>query len=203
MGDAEEFEEIEAGGPFEAASAFPASENVPGQAASRAAYRKLFEERQKDCPWWQAYLELRHEGWDWRKAAFIAWSAMPASKRWPETQQELATKILGLRGDRVLRKWLANNPEMRARIETAMLAPLAAHLPDVIQAWVEVAKTPDPAAHKDRITYLQKMKVYTPPAKSMEITGKDGEPIAVDFDEEYRKDMAALMERFGAGAVDE
>lgn len=198
MGDAEEFEEIEAGEPF------PASEHVPGQAASRAAYRKLFEERQKDCPWWQAYQELRMEGWDWRKAAFIAWSAMPASKRWPETQQELATQILGLKADRVLRKWLTNNPEMRARIETAMLAPLAEHLPDVIDAWVKVAKTADPAAHKDRITYLQKMNVYKPPAKSMEISGKDGEPISVDFDEEYRKDMQALMERLNAaGAVDE
>jgi hypothetical protein len=180
------------------AGAFPAPANAPGQAQSRRAYSKLLEEKRDECPWWSAYLDLRSEGWDWRKAAFIAWSALPAEKRWPKTQQELARDVLGLHSDRTLRKWQQKNPRVAERIETALLAPLRERLPNVIAAWVAVAEMRDPSAHKDRITLLQTMKVYKPPAKSVELTGKDGAAVAVDFDAEYRKDMADLMKRMNA-----
>ncbi len=92
-------------------TAFPASPDTPGQAESRTAYQSLQDVRDK-CSWWDEYLELREDGWTWRKAAFIAWSSLPGDKRWPQSQQELATQVLGLKSDRTLRKWRRKDPRI-------------------------------------------------------------------------------------------
>jgi hypothetical protein len=143
-------------------TAFPASENTPGQAVSRVTYRD-FLPTLEGRPWKDVYLQLRAEGWDWRKAVFIAWSAMPSSKRVPKTQKELAA-MLGLSGDKTFRNWMAKRPEMQARIEAFTVSLAGAALADVMEAWSEVAKQTDPKAHQDRITFLRWRGVYKPKA---------------------------------------
>lgn len=154
---------------------FPATEGTPGQVESRASYARL-EEMARKIPWWEEYLQLRFEGWDWRKAAYMAWAVMPSNRRWPETQEALAKEVLGLKSDRTIRKWLEKQPEMRLRIEQLKVGMLGAHLSDVIEAWVTVAKMPDPSAHKDRITYLEHQGVYKPRG-AVELSGPGGGPI--------------------------
>jgi hypothetical protein len=166
-------------------STFPASETTPGQVDSRMAYGML-KARYKDIPWWTEYLALRTKGWDWRKAAFIAWSCVPMDKRKPETIDALAQDVLGLRNARTIRKWRENDPNIDLEIERTRVAMLGDHLPDVLEAWVKVAKMVDPAAHRDRITYLETMNVYKPKsALDVELAGKPGQPVQVERVSEF------------------
>ena len=152
-------------------TAFPASEATPGQAESRTAYAQMFEMVQRRVAeaalrqakgeeltiptWWAEYLALRAEGWDWRKAAFIAWAAQPVVGRWPETQEELAQQVLGLKSDRVICKWRNENPAIGERIEAMQVAPLMLHRRDVIEALIAVASLDSPSAHQDRKLFLE------------------------------------------------
>lgn len=156
--------------------AFPASEETPGQEESRFAFGEL-QVRRGECPWWEDYLELRAEGWDWRKAAYIAWAASPAVGRWPGTQEELADRVLGLRSDRTIRKWREKDAGLEKRIETLQVAPLLRHRRDVIDALVTVARDPDPKSHPDRKLFLEMTGDYRP-RQQTELTGKGGEALA-------------------------
>lgn len=105
-------------------------------------------------------MRLRGEGWDWRKAAYMAWMAAPTSLRKPETLEKLCSEVLGVNDASTVRKWRAKFPEMERRIETLKVSTLGDALADVIETWKTVAKLPDPSAHRDRITYLETMGVY-------------------------------------------
>lgn len=132
-------------------TAFPASEATPGQAESRQARRAFLE---KGCPWLQEYLQLRMEGWDWRKAAYIAWAASPVKGRWPDNQQKLAEEILGLHSDRTIRTWREKHPEMDERVARLQVEPLMLHRRDVILALIESAKKIGKSGAPDRRTYF-------------------------------------------------
>lgn len=142
-------------------TAFPASAKTPGQAASRSAFDR-FQQKIGECEWASEYLELRSEGWTWRLAALIAWLASPADRRWPPNQQELATQVLGLRSDRVIRKWRDKNARIDERVGELQVAPLLRHRRDVINALVKVAATPEAGAHSDRKLYLEMTGDYKP-----------------------------------------
>lgn len=152
---------------------FPASADTPGQAQSRRAYKEILE-AQARFDWWRDYLELTERGWDWRKAVFIAWSASPANKRSPATQNELATQVLGLTSDRVLRKWRAEQPEIEQEIVRMQAAPLLRHRRDIFDALVASAKDPDPKSHQDRKLALELMGDYKPRAQAdVSVTNSD------------------------------
>lgn len=134
-------------------TAFPASEATPGQAESRQA-RRAFLEKSKGCSWLQEYLQLRLEGWDWRKAAYIAWAASPVKGRWPDNQQKLAEEILGLHSDRTIRTWREKNPEMDERVARLQVEPLMLHRRDVVMALIDSAKKIGKSGAPDRRTYF-------------------------------------------------
>lgn len=120
---------------------FPASPKTPGQQASRAAYAAL-ESRRGEYGWWEKYLDLREEGWDWRKAVYMAWMASPVEARSPKTLDALATDVLGLNTS-TIRKWRAKQPEIAARIETlrvAMLNSMAMGAEEVLARLSEQAR---------------------------------------------------------------
>lgn len=196
MGE-EEIEGDELGDPEE--GRFPAGEETPGQLESRASYARLEEMRRK-LPWWEEYVQLRFEGWDWRKAAYMAWAVMPFARRWPETQEQLAKEVLGLKSDRTIRKWLEKQPEMGLRIEKLKVGMLGGHLSDVLETWVKMAKLEDPSAHRDRITYLETVGVYKPKG-AVELSGPGGGPIEQEVryadksDEELRQMASNLMDK--------
>lgn len=139
----------------DAETRFPANERTPGQGTSRAAYARFAAMDKSEAKWLADWQRLRAEGWDWRKAAYIAWKASPAIGRWPSTQDELATTVLGLKGDRVISTWLKKEPGIEERIARLQVEPLMRHRRDVIEALVLVAATPDPKANADRKLFLE------------------------------------------------
>ena len=174
--------------PDDGVGAFPPiAEDTPGQTESRVAFEQLNEGRDK-CPWWVEYLGLRAEGWDWRKAALIAWMASPIGRRWPKTQYSLATEVLGLAGDRVLRKWREDDPAIDERVGRMQVEPLFRHRRDVIDALIAVAQKHTHLAHADRELFLKMTGDYRPtvhadlgaePANDIESV-TDGELVAIE-----------------------
>lgn len=153
---------------------FPAGETTPGQAESRRAYKAIAEQL-KEHTWWQDYLWLREQGWDWRKAVYIAWAASPVKERTPVTQEELATQILGLGSDRVIATW-RKREAIDDTVAVMQAAPLLRHRRDIYEALVKVAVDPDPKAHADRKLALELLGDYKPKSQ-VETTGKDGGPL--------------------------
>ena len=153
-----------------AETAFPAPVQTPGQAKSREAFEE-FEEHHEACGWWADYTHLRNEGYDWRKAVYIAWAASPLQRRWPSTLKELATKILGLKSDKAIYKWRKLNKDIDARVEAFRAEPLLRYRQDVLHALIDVASTADPSAHNDRKLFLQMSGDYKP-RSAMDLTGR-------------------------------
>jgi hypothetical protein len=120
----------------------------------------------RDFAWWEDYRDLVERGWDWRKAVYIAWRASPVKDRRPELQGELATAVLGLASDRVIRQWLEKNPEMAEEIVRMQAAPLLKHRRDIFKALATVASDPDPKAHQDRKLALEMLGDYRPRAQT-------------------------------------
>jgi hypothetical protein len=142
-------------------TAFPATEATPGQAESRMARKRfmaLAEAKDKDgrpaCPWMEDYFSLRAEGWDWRRAAYIAWAASPMDGRWPANQQKLALEVLGLKSDRTIRTWREKDPKIDERVARLQVEPLMQHRRDVITALISSAKMLGREGTADRKTYL-------------------------------------------------
>jgi hypothetical protein len=155
------------------AEPFPAGERVPGQAKSRSAYRE-FQRLGDRLPWWGDYVEIRQrlverkaagqiERADWRVAAYIAWASSPVIGRWPETEQELAPEVLGLKSARTIRKWKAQFPWIDEEIAYWQAAPLMRHRRDAFEALVEGATTKyDPRYFQYTRLYLEMTGDYSP-----------------------------------------
>lgn len=156
-------------------TAFPVSEQTPGQSRSREAF-SAFEKQHESCGWWADYAHLRNEGVTWRVAAYIAWASSPLQRRWPATLKELATTVLGLRSDTVIYKWRKMDPTIDARVEAFRAEPLLRYRQDVLAALIDVASTHDPGAHNDRKLFLEMSGDYKP-RQAMELSGANGGPV--------------------------
>lgn len=187
------------------ATAFPAPADTPGQAQSRSAYAAL-PEVAATAPWWEDYLALRQETdargkarWDWRKAVYIAWASLPDSRRWPPTQKELATAVLGLADDRTIRKWRAKDPGLDDRVAGLTSAVLFKHRANVFDALISVAASPEPNAHKDRKLFLELTGDYQP-RQAIALTGQNDGPIQVtaNFSDLDEDDLEQLINNLQA-----
>lgn len=170
---------------------FPANERTPGQAESRRAYQ-IIEDRLSEFDWFEDYQSLRSQGWDWRKAIYIAWEASPGVGRQPETQMALATDVLGLTDDRTIRKWKSKQPEITTAIVELAAAPLLRHRRDIYAALITSATNSSPANHSDRKLALEMLGDYVPKSKK-EVTGKDDGPIEFRDASELSDDELALI----------
>jgi len=158
-------------------------DEVPGQDSHGEALRDLFEKR-SDVPWMVDYHTLRDEGWDWRKAAYIAWAAMPVDGRWPATQEALARQVLGLNSSRSIRGWRQKNPAIDERVASLLVESLMDARADVIDALKAVASTHAAAAHRDRKLFLEMTQLYKPEmALTLNKAGEDPRELS---DEELR-----------------
>lgn len=113
---------------------------------------------------------------DWRKAAYEAWSSLPASMRQPKTITELADQ-LGLSSASTIRHWRRNDPEIETRFKVRLTQRLLEYSPDVLMAMVAVASEPDSKGHQDRKLFLEMTGMYQSKTKT-EVTGEDGESLA-------------------------
>ncbi|KAA3644546.1 MAG: hypothetical protein DWQ07_14095 [Chloroflexi bacterium] len=112
--------------------------------------------------WMDDYFMLVNKGWDWRVATWIAWASTPRDGRWPETQEELATEILGLTSDRVISTWRQKNPAIDVTVGALQTERLFQHRGDVFDALIESAKTKDYKNHQDRKLFLEMTGDYVP-----------------------------------------
>lgn len=208
---------------------FTASENLPGQAQSRASKLLLDDllaarQAHPDTDWqvadpepvaWEAmYRDLLEEKtealkpdgstklvprWDWRKALYIAWNCVPTSKRWPKHEVQLI-ELLGLANTATIRKWKASDPEIEQRIAAGPKKLLGDHIADVLEALVKVATQNDAKAHQDRKLFLEMTGQYKPRG-ALEMMGEDGGPIEYREADELSDDELARIAAAGRSGV--
>lgn len=115
--------------------------------------------------------------WRWQVACFIAWMCTPKAQRVPETQDQLA-ELLGYTSGRTFRQWRERDPGIDERIRKLPKELLAGHLPDVYEALVAVATSPDPKAFPDRKLFLVLTGEIDEKA-AVTVKGPDDGPVAV------------------------
>jgi len=135
----------------------------PDEARMRSeAARKLVDEAEEKPEWFARYAELRSAGWSWRVACYIAWASCPRKSRDPKSQEELATKVLGLTSDRQIWTWRTKNPAIDETVALLQAAPLFEHRADILRALIDSATDPDYKHHQDRKIALEMMGDYVP-----------------------------------------
>jgi len=162
------------------------SERTAAQLRAEEA-RKMFEARHGEQPWMDEYWELLGEGWDWRKAVYIVWASLPSEGRWPATQRELATQVLGLSSDRVIRDWRANNPALDQRVKGLTVSALEKARADIVAALIESASNPNPRCTTDRRMALEILDIY-----KSEAVLRVGEALPEDLVRMSEEELAAL-----------
>lgn len=115
--------------------------------------------------WREDYETILAAKWPWRVAAYIAWACSPKRHRWPRTQEELATQVLGLTSDRVITTWRKKNEAIDEMISLLQSAPLLAHRRDIYEALAESAARVDHRSNPDRKLALEVLGDYIPHAK--------------------------------------
>lgn len=150
-----------------------------------AQARAIFEASEGAVGWMDDYWALISEGWTWRQAVYMLWSAIPKPIRKPKTQSELATQILGLTSDRAIHKW-KSNPALDARIAQLVSRALAHARPEIYAALISSATNPNPRSHSDRRLALEMLGDYVPQQKL-----RVGSDLPDDLDEASEGDLRA------------
>jgi hypothetical protein len=122
-------------------------------------------EREVIPRWMDLFKKLVDGGWRWEVAVYIAWRSMPKKYRYPETQEELAIKCLGLKSDRAIATWRKNNPLIDEYITILQGELVFDRIPDILDAMTEVAATADYKGNADRKLALEMTGRYTPSSK--------------------------------------
>ena len=175
-------------------------ENAPSfaeiQARSESA-RKLLEDGShwkgplKEAPTWlEHYFKFREMGFTWRVATYISWASSPKKGRWPETQADLAEKVLGLNSPRQITEWRKKDPRIDDAITMLQAADMQEHRADVIRAHIAVASDPDYKATAERKLYFEMSGDYIP-------RGRIDVGKALDNDEIKNLSDAELRSRAG------
>ena len=145
--------------------------------------------------WYEQYLSLKESGFKWRVAAYIAWASAPKIGRWPKTQDELATTILGLSTDRVIGTWRRKNPAIDELVSDLQAAPMLAARADVFRALIESATDPSHQGHRDRKLLLELTGDYTPRQRVELETGSSGLDLSQMSEEELTRIAKRMVER--------
>ncbi|CAK0773955.1 conserved hypothetical protein [Gammaproteobacteria bacterium] len=139
--------------------------------------------------WADEFYQLLDYGWPWRIAVYIAWASSPKDSRYPKTQAELATKMLGLTSDRAISTWRTNNPGIDEAIGLMQAAPLLNHRREVFEALAKAASDKSFHGAQDRKTFLTMTNDYVPHQK-VEFEKKPGSPVEMsdaELDDEIKK----------------
>mgnify|MGYP006288239425 CR=1 FL=1 len=152
--------------------------------------------------WFEHYAKLKEMFKNWRIACYIAWASSPKIDRWPETQAELAEKVLGLTGPRQISEWRKSDPRIDDAIAMLQAAPLWEHRADIYEALVEVATDPDYKGHSDRKLALELLGDYVPRSRMDLGRAAEGDETSQAPDEELRKHAGDIFNAEGS-AVDE
>ena len=168
---------------------------------SEMAARLALKDRMQtdDLPSWSdMYHRLLQAGWRWRVAAYAAWASTPKDGRWPRTQNELATQVLGLTSDRVIATWNKKFPTLQQVIADLSADDLMDARADVFRTLKTMAKTQDYKNVKYTQIYLEMIGAYVPTSKlaaELKRRGITTDDLADMSDEELRVLAGAAMKR--------
>jgi hypothetical protein len=109
---------------------------------------------EKAIRWLDTFQELLNVGWRWQIAAYVAWASVPKRKRWPRTQEALATEVLGLMSDRAIANWRTKNPAIDELIGILQGNAFLEGRADTIEAMLESAANPSYRNSGDRRLHL-------------------------------------------------
>lgn len=122
--------------------------------------------------WADVYQKLVNANLRPRLAAYIAWATMPKKYRYPETQDKLATEVLGLTSDRAIATWRKKYPEIDMMISELQAEAMLEYRPGAFHALGTVASDPSYRANPDRRLFFEMTKDYTPRVKNEIDDGK-------------------------------
>jgi len=146
--------------------------------------------------WTEMYHRLLQAGWRWRVAAYAAWASTPKDGRWPHTQQELATQVLGLTSDRVIATWNKKFPMLQQVIGDLSSDDLMDARADVFRNLKTLAKLPDYKYVKYTQIYLEMIGAYVPTSKlaaELKRRGITSDDLADMSDDELRVIAGAAL----------
>lgn len=143
---------------------------VDVRAREQAFYRTLVASQKiaegEEIPSWaEDYERMLSAGMRPRLAAYIAWATMPKKYRFPETQAEFATQVLGLTSDRAISTWRKRFPEIDVMISELQAEKMLEFRPGAFRALGEVASDPSYRANPDRRLFFEMTRDYTPRTK--------------------------------------
>lgn len=150
--------------------------------------------------WADTYHQLLNANVRPRIAAFVAWATMPKKYRWPKTQDELATEVLGLTSDRAIATWRKKYPEIDMMISELQAEAMLEYRPGAFHALGTVASDPSYRANADRRLFFEMTKDYTPRQK---IEGDDGKGVGHRLLDQLKKQPTAkLLELLGSDGLE-
>jgi len=122
---------------------------------------------------------------------------MPKKYRWPDTQEKLATEVLGLGSDRVISTWRKRFPEIDMMIADLQSEAMLEYRPGAFHALGMVASDPSYRANPDRKLFFEMTQDYTPRIKTEEVDGRAGKKL---LDQLKKLTSAQLVEALGSEA---
>jgi hypothetical protein len=148
--------------------------------------------------WADTYHQLLNANVRPRIAAYVAWATMPKKYRWPETQDKLATEVLGLTSDRAIATWRKKFPEIDMMISELQAEAMLEYRPGAFHALGQVASDPSYRANPDRKLFFEMTRDYTPRQK---IEGDEGKGVGHKLLDRLKKQPTAkLLELLGDDA---
>jgi hypothetical protein len=164
--------------------------------AREIIFRKILEnagkiEAEDVIPSWaDGYQELLNAGVRPRIAAFVAWATMPKKYRWPETQEKLATEVLGLTSDRAIATWRKRFPEIDMMISELQSEAMLEYRPGAFHALGTMASELSYRTSSDRRLFFEMSGDYTPKQK---VTTDDGMGVGRKMLDKLKKHTTAEL----------
>lgn len=150
--------------------------------------------------WADMYQQLLNANVRPRIAAYVAWATMPKKYRYPETQDKLATEILGLTSDRAIATWRKKYPEIDMMVSQLQAEAMLEYRPGAFHALGSVASDPSYRANPDRRLFFEMTRDYTPRQK---IEGDGNSTVGHKVLDQLKKlSTAQLLETLGTDALD-
>ena len=138
---------------------------------THAEAQRVFEFALGDFPGGDRYKALIRQGWEWRKAAYIAWASLPRGERFPKTLDTDKdgnpgfSQIIGLSDASAIRDWRSKNKAIDAMVSRFSMQGLMEHIADVDKALVESASDSSYKNKPDRDLFYLRTGVIVPRAK--------------------------------------
>lgn len=174
--------------------------------AREILFKKILVDNEKmletdEIPSWaEVYQNLLNAGVRARIAAFVAWATMPKKYRWPKTQEELATDVLGLTSDRAIATWRKKFPEIDMMISELQAESMLEFRPGAFHALGTMASELTYRTAADRRLFFEMTKDYTPRQK---IESDDGKGVGRKvLDQLKKKSTAELLDLLGDDALE-